>query len=65
MFDACGLDGGCFSVRLEKNGTSNAGFDGRIRDFLSLEENIIAHLWLFKLFSEASAKIKLEKWEFS
>ncbi len=40
MFDACGLDGGCFSVGLEKNGTSNAGFDGRIRDFLSLEENI-------------------------
>ncbi len=33
MFDACGLDGGCFSVRLEKNGTSNAGFDGWIRDF--------------------------------
>ncbi len=60
-FDACGLDGGCFSVRLVKNGTSNAGSDGQIHDSLSLEETFSAHLWLFKLFSEASAKIQMEK----
>lgn len=31
-----GLDGACFSVRIVKNGTSDARFDGHIHDSLSL-----------------------------